>query len=83
MLVGGNCERGEIKMASTSTPSANEQAKDVSLLHTVQLKPMLKTQISGRMICSGISYVAITSVYFEKTCLNNLVINTSNRKTIY
>ena len=41
MLVGGNGGRGEIKMASTSTTSANDQAKDVVLVHTVQLKPMI------------------------------------------
>ena len=29
-------------MASASTPSANEPAKDLILFHTVQLKPMLK-----------------------------------------
>ena len=42
-------------MASTSTPSANEPAKDLILVHTVQLKPMIKAQISGRMasICSS------------------------------
>ena len=45
-------------MASASTPSANEKAKDVVLVHTVQLKPMIKAQISGRMISSGISDVA-------------------------
>ena len=47
--------------------SVNEQAKDVILIHTVQLKPMIKAQISGRMISSGISDVAIASVYSEKT----------------
>ena len=60
-------------MASASTPSANEQAKDVVLVHTVQLKPMIKAQISGRMISSGISDVAIVSVYFEKTRLKKLI----------
>ena len=44
-------------MASASTPSANEQAKYVILVHTVQLKPMIKAQSSGRMISSGISDV--------------------------
>ena len=39
--------------ASTSTPSANEQAKDAILVHKVQ--PIIKAQISGRMISSGIS----------------------------
>ena len=61
ILVGGNGGRGEIKMASASTPSANEQAKDVVLVHTVQLKPMIKAQISGRKISIGISDVAIAS----------------------
>ena len=57
ILVGSNGGRGEIKMASasTSTPSANEQAKDAVLVHKVQLKPIIKAQISGRMISSGIS----------------------------
>ena len=30
--------------------SANEPAKDIILVHTVQLKPMIKAQISGRMV---------------------------------
>ena len=34
---------------------------------------MIKAQISGRMISSGISDVAITSVYFEKTRLKKLI----------
>ena len=67
--MGGNSGREEIKMASASTPSANEQSKDVVLVHAVQLKPMIKAQISERMISSGISDVAIASVYFEKTHL--------------
>ena len=40
-LVDSNGGRVEIKNASASTPSANEQAKDVVLVHTVQLKPMI------------------------------------------
>ena len=64
-MVGGNGGRGEIKMVSASTPSANEPAKDVVLVLTVQLKPMLKAQISGRMISSVISDVATASVYFD------------------
>ena len=51
LLIGGG--QGEIKMASASKPSANEHAKDIVLVHTVQLKPMIKAQISGRMISSG------------------------------
>ena len=60
-------------MASASTPPANEQTKDVVLVHTVQLKPMIKAQISGRMIYSGISDIAIASVYSEKTRLKKLI----------
>ena len=60
-------------MVSASTPSSNEPAKDLILVHTVQLKPMIKAQISGRMIFSGISDVAIASVYFEKTCMKKLI----------
>ena len=59
-------------MASASTSSANEQAKDVVLVHTVQLKPMIKAQISGRMISNGISDVATASVYLKKTRLKKL-----------
>ena len=57
-------------MASASTPSANEPAKDLILVHTVQLKP----QISGRMVSRGISDVAFTSVHSEKTRLKKLMI---------
>ena len=56
-------------MASASTPSANEPAKDLTLIHTVQLKPIIKEQISERMISSGISDIAITSAHSEKTRL--------------
>ena len=64
-------------MASAGTPSANEQAKDIILVHTVQLKPMIKAQISGRMISSGISDVAIASVYSQKIHLKKLIMNNS------
>ena len=60
-------------MASASTPSANEQAKDLILVHTVQLKPMIKEKNSGRMISSGISDVVIASVHSEKTRLKKLI----------
>ena len=36
-------------------------------MHTVQLKPTIKAQISGRMACIGISDDVTTSVYSEKT----------------
>ena len=60
-------------MASASTPSANAPAKDFMLIHTVQLKQMIKAQISGRMVFSGISDVASTSVHSEKTRLKKLM----------
>ena len=59
--------------ASASTPSAIEPTKELILVHTVQLKPMIKAQISGRMVSSGISDVAFASVYSEKTRLNKLM----------
>ena len=72
-------------MASSCGGLEPEQAhKD---LHTVQLKPTIKAQISGRMASIGISDVVTTSLYSEKTRLNKLmkiiVIITSNRKNIY
>ena len=71
-------------MASASTPSANEPAIHLSLVYTVQRKPMIKAQISGRMVSSGISDVVIASVHSEKTRLKKLImiiiIITSNRK---
>ena len=60
-------------MASASTPSANVPTKDLILVHTVQLKPMIKAQISGKMVSSGISDVANASVHSEKTRLNKLM----------
>ena len=58
-------------MASDRTPSANEQDKDVVLVHIVQLKPMIKAQISGRMISSGISELATASIDFKKPVLRS------------
>ena len=52
-------------MASASTPSANEHAKDLIVVHTVQLKQMIKAQFSRRMVSSGTS----DSVHSEKTRL--------------
>ena len=55
-----------MKMAPVSTPSANEPANDLVLVHTVQLKPMIKAQISARMVSSSISDVAFTSAHQKK-----------------
>ena len=53
-------------MTSASTPSANEPAQDLILVHTVQLKPIIIAQISGKFVSSGISDVAIASVLSKK-----------------
>ena len=66
-MVGGEevCSlvRGEEKIA----------CKDLILVHTVQIKPTIKAQISGRMVSSGTSVVAFASVYSEKTLLKKLI----------
>ena len=46
---------------------------DLILVHTVQLKPMIKALLSGRMASSGISDVAFASVYSEKTSLKKFM----------
>ena len=60
---------------------------DLIIVHTVNRNPMIQVQISGRMVSSGMSEVAIASVYSEKTRLKKLmiiiIIITSNRKRIY
>ena len=71
--MSGIGRQGRIKMASASTPSVNEPAKDLILVHSVQLKPMIKAHFSGRMVSSGISDVAFSSVHYEKTCLMKLI----------
>ena len=48
-------------------------SKDLILVHTAQLKPMIKAHSSRRIISSGISDVVIASVHSEKTCLKKLM----------
>ena len=55
--IGG---KGGFRIASASTPSVNEPAKDLSLVQTIQLKPMMKAHVSVRMVSSGTSDVAFT-----------------------
>ena len=64
-------------MASTSTPSAYEPVKDLILVHTVQLKPMIKAHFSGRMVSSGITDVAFASVYCTTGNVNEQVMLTN------
>ena len=47
-------------------------SKDLILVCTVQLKQMIKSHFSGKLV-SSISNVAFTSVYSEKTCLKKLI----------
>ena len=56
---------------SASTPSANEPANNLILVHTVELKAMIKAHFSGRMASSDIRYVAFASVHSEKASLND------------
>ena len=71
-------------MASDSTPSANEPANDLILVHTLQLKPMIKAEISRRMV---ISDVMTASVYSEKTRQKKLmmimIMNKSQEKMVF
>ena len=67
--------RGGIKMVPANTQSANKPARTLFyLVHTVQLKPTIKAQISGRMASNRKSDVVTASVYLEKTCLKKLMI---------
>ena len=63
--------RGEIKMASAGTQSANEPDKDLILVHTVQLKPIINAQISGRMVSSGISDNSVRFSILEEVDYDN------------
>ena len=57
-----------------------------SRVHTVKLKPIIKAQISGKLVSSGISDVTIATVHSEKTRMKKMImiiIISSNRKTIY
>ena len=60
-------------MASASTPLTNEPAKYLILVHTVQLKPIIKAQISGIMVSIGKSDIVTASVHSEKTRLKKLM----------
>ena len=46
---------------------------DLILVHTVQLKPTIKVQISRRVASIGISDVVTASVYSEKTRMKKLM----------
>ena len=48
--------------------------KGLILVHTEKLKPIIKEQISGKLVTCGISDVAITLVHSEKTSLKKFII---------
>ena len=54
-------------------------------MSTVQLKPMIKAKISGRMASIGISDVVTASVYSEKTRMKKLmlIMNKSQEMTVF
>ena len=56
-----------------STPSANEPAKGLILVHTVTAKTNDKSKISGRMVSTSVSVIVTASVYSEKTRLKKLM----------
>ena len=81
-------------MTSASTPSVNEPVKGLILVHTVKLKPIIKAQISGNLVASGISDIAFASIYSEKTHLKklmkmimiiiiNIIMNLSQESTVF
>ena len=67
--MGGIVGRGKIKMASASTPAS----KGLILVHTINLKPIKEAQISGKLVTSGMSDVAIVSVHSEKTRMKKMI----------
>ena len=60
-------------MASARVQISFRASKDLSLVHTVHLQPMIKTHFSGKLVSSGTSDVVITSVSFGKTRLQKLM----------
>ena len=70
VIIGG---RGRIKMASASTSSVNEPTRASFSVHTVKQKPVIKAQIPGKLVTSGISDAAKVSVHSEKTRLKKMI----------
>ena len=51
----------------------HHQLMGLILVHTVKLKPIIKAQISGKLVTIGINDVVTASVYSEKTHLKKLI----------
>ena len=69
LLIG---RRGGIKRCQLSRHQLMSQ-QGPHLVHAVKLKSIIKAQISGKWVTSGISDVAIASVHSEKTRLKKLI----------
>ena len=59
-------------------------------VHTVKLQPIIKAQISGKLVTNCISDVVITSVHSEKTRLKKMItiiiiifMNTAQEMTVF
>ena len=70
-------------------PSANEPAKGLILVHTVQQKPIIKAHFSERIVSNGIIDIKFDSVHYEKTRLKKLIMiiiiitNKSQEMTVF
>ena len=59
------------------------------LVHTVKLKPIIKAQISGKLVTNGIRDVATASVHSEKTWAKKwimiiiIIMNKSQELTVF
>ena len=62
------------------------------LVHPVKLKPIIKAQISGKLVTSGISNLATASVHSEKTRMKKcmmvmiiiiIIMNKSQETTVF
>ena len=63
----------ELKWRQLAHHRLMSQLKDLTLVHTVQLKPMIKAHFSGRMAYIGICDIAFASVHSDKTRLKKLM----------
>ena len=70
ILVGCTGGRGKLHQPGHHSYGAS---KDFIVVHTVQLKQMIKAHFSGKLVSNGISDVVTASVYPEKTSLKNLM----------
>ena len=73
-LVGGIGGQRGIKLASASSQSANEPARTSFYSIQLGLKPIIKAQIPGKLVYSGISDVEVVTISSDKTRLKKLMI---------